>query len=338
MSNPELAMDKGSDTGIRRDNSMMAKIKRVARMRETGLILIIIALFIAMSFASPYFLTWTNMRAMGMAFAVEGIVVVGMCILLISGGIDLSVGSVVTFAMVLAGWLFLNGVDPWTASAIAIIACSVVGMGMGYCVTKIGLHHFIVSLAFMVIFRGVCLLMTQGRPLGLYSLPAEFKFIGQGDIGEIPFVIIMFLIIVIAFDYLLRHSTIFRKVFYTGSNEKAAAYSGIRTKKVIFLSTVLCSTLCGVAGVIYMARFASAPPYFGLGMELNVIAAAVIGGASLQGGSGTILGAILGAVLLSVVTSSLALLDVSTYWQDIIRGSILLAAVIFDHYMNKKKG
>ena len=123
----------------------------------------------------------------------------------------------------------------------------------------------------------------------------------------------------------------FRKVFYTGSNEKAAAYSGIRTKKVIFLTTTLCSALCGVAGIIYMARFGSAQPTFGIGMELNVIAAAVIGGASLSGGSGTIFGAILGTVLLSVVSSSLALLDVSVYWQDIIRGSILLAAVTIDH-------
>lgn len=321
MSNTDTALDVNSE--IRQDNSLPARLRRLVAMRETGLILIILLLFVVMSFASPYFLTWGNMRAMGMAFAVEGIVVVGMCILLISGGIDLSVGSVVTFAMVLAGFLFLQGVDPWTASAIAIIACAAVGAGMGYCVTKIGLHHFIVSLAFMVIFRGVCLLLTQGRPLGLYSLPAEFKFIGQGDVGAIPIVIIMFVVIVVVFDFLVRRSTAFRKVFYTGSNEKAAAYSGIRTKKIIFLSTVLCSTLCGVAGVIYMARFASAPPYFGLGMELNVIAAAVIGGASLQGGSGTIFGAILGVILLSVVTSSLALLDVSTYWQDIIRGSIL---------------
>ena len=321
----------------RQDVSAMARLKRIASMRETGLIVIIAILFIVMSFASPYFLTWVNMRAMTMAFAVEGIVVVGMTILLISGGIDLSVGSVVTFAMVLAGWLFLNGVDPWTASAITIVACAGVGGAMGWCVTRIGLHHFIVSLAFMVIARGACLLITQGRPLGLYTLPAEFKFIGQGAIGPVPFVIILFVVLVIVFDFMLRRTTIFRKVFYTGSNEKAAAYSGIRTKKVVFLSTVLCSTLCGIAGVIYMARFASAPPHFGLGMELNVIAAAVIGGASLNGGVGTILGAILGAVLLSVVTSSLALLDVSVYWQDIIRGSILLAAVSFDHMLNKKK-
>jgi ribose transport system permease protein len=189
----------------------------------------------------------------------------------------------------------------------------------------------------MVIARGACLLFTGGRPIGLFTLPAEFKFIGQGAIGPIPLVIIIFLIVVLAFDFMLRRTTAFRKVFYTGSNEKAAAYSGIRTKKVIFLTTTLCSALCGVAGIIYMARFGSAQPTFGLGMELNVIAAAVIGGASLNGGSGTIFGAILGAVLLSVVSSSLALLDVSVYWQDIIRGSILLAAVSIDHYLNKRR-
>jgi ribose transport system permease protein len=312
--------------------------RRLVRMRETGLILIILILFAAMSFASPYFLTWDNMRAMAMAFAVEGIVVVGMTILLISGGIDLSVGSVTALAMVIAGLLFLGGLDPWSASLIAIAACTAIGAGMGFFVTRVGLHHFIVSLAVMVIARGACLLGTGGRPLGLYTLPPEFKFIGQGSIGVIPLAIVIFVAVVITFDFMLRRTTMFRKVFYTGSNEKAAAYSGIRTKKVVFLTTTLSSALCGVAGVIYMARFGSAQPTFGIGMELNVIAAAVIGGASLSGGSGTILGAILGTILLSVVSSSLALLDVSVYWQDIIRGSILLTAVTVDHYLNKRRG
>ena len=311
---------------------------QVLKMRETGLIAIIAILFIVMSFASPYFLTWDNMRAMAMAFAVEGIVVVGMTVLLISGGIDLSVGSVTALAMVIAGLLFLSGVDPWVASALAIAASAAIGAFMGFFVTKIGLHHFIVSLAVMVIARGLCLLGTGGRPLGLYTLPPEFKFIGQGSIAGVPVVIILFVVFVAISDFVLRRTTLFRKVFYTGSNEKAAAYSGIRTKKVVFLTTTLCSALCGVAGVIYMARFGSAQPTFGVGMELNVIAAAVIGGASLKGGSGTILGAILGTVLLSVVSSSLALLNVSIYWQDIIRGSILLSAVTIDLYFTKRRG
>lgn len=311
--------------------------RKLLKMRETGLIVIILALFVVMSFASPYFLSWANMRAMSMAFAVDGILVIGMTILLISGGIDLSVGSVTAFAMVIAGWLFLNGMNPWLASGIAIALCAGIGAFQGFFVTKVGLHHFIVSLAVMVIARGACLLFTGGRPLGLFTLPPEFKFIGQGSIGPVPIVIIIFLVFVIAFDFLLRRTTMFRKVFYTGSNEKAAAYSGIRTKKVIFLTTTLCSTLCGIAGIIYMARFGSAQPTFGIGLELTVIAAAVIGGASLNGGSGSILGAILGVILLSLVSSSLALLDVSVYWQDIIRGSILLSAVTIDHYLNKRR-
>ena len=312
-------------------------LKPLLRARETGLIAIIVVLCVVMSFASPYFLTWVNIRAMTLVFAVEGIVVIGMTILLIAGGIDLSVGSVTALAMVIAGWLFLHGVDPWVASAISIAACTGLGATMGFFVTRVGLHHFIVSLAVMVIARGACLLGTGGRPLGLYTLPPEFKFIGQGAIGPIPVIIVVFVVSVVVFDFLVRRTTMFRKVFYTGSNERAAAYSGIRTKKVIFLTTTLCSALCGVAGIIYMARFGSAQPTFGIGMELNVIAAAVIGGASLSGGTGTILGGILGAILLSVVSSSLTLLDVSVYWQDIIRGSILLAAVSFDHYFNKRR-
>lgn len=313
-------------------------IRRLLRMRETGLILIILALFVAMSFASPYFLTWANMRAMSVAFAVDGIIVIGMTILLISGGIDLSVGSVTALAMVIAGWLFLNaGVDPWLASLISIACCAGIGAIMGFFTTRVGLHHFIVSLAIMVIARGICLLGTGGRPIGLFTLPPEFKFIGQGTVGPIPVVILIFVVFVVAFDFMLRKTVMFRKVFYTGSNEKAAAYSGIKTKKVIFLTTTLCSTLCGVAGIIYMSRFGSAQPTFGIGLELTVIAAAVIGGASLNGGSGSILGAILGVILLSLVSSSLALLDVSVYWQDIIRGSILLAAVTIDHFLNKRR-
>jgi ribose transport system permease protein len=185
--------------------------------------------------------------------------------------------------------------------------------------------------------RGLCLAITGGTPLSLFSLPPSFKFIGQGTVYGMPFVIIVFVVVVALFDLLLRRATVFRKVFYTGSNEKAAAYSGVRTDRVKFFCIVLCSTLAGLAGVIYMARFGAATPTFGLGMELNIIAAAVIGGASLNGGSGTILGAILGMALLSVVSSSLILLDVSPYWQDTIRGMILLAAVSFDHVLHKNK-
>ncbi|RWC39765.1 MAG: ABC transporter permease [Mesorhizobium sp.] len=310
---------------------------QLASMREAGLIVIILALCIAMSFASPHFLTWGNFRAMLMSFSIEGIVVVGMTVLLIVGGIDLSVGAVVCFSMVVSGALFLAGLDPWTASLIGIGVSALIGAAMGFFVTVIGLNHFITSLAAMVIVRGMCLVVTKGTPLSLFTLPPTFKAIGQGSFNNIPYVILIFVVVVAIFDFLLRRATAFRKVFYTGSNEKAAQFSGIRTNQVKFWVTVLCSTLAGLAGVIYMARFGAATPTFGAGMELNIIAAAVIGGASLNGGSGTIFGAILGMALLSVVTSSLILLDVSVYWQDMIKGCILLAAVSIDHFLHRKK-
>lgn len=312
-------------------------LSRFGSMREAGLIAIILGLAVVMSFASPHFATWGNVRAMLMSFSVEGIVVVGMTVLLIVGGIDLAVGSVVCFSMVVGGSMFLMGVDPWTASLIAIAVSAMIGAVMGFFVTVVGLNHFITSLAAMVIVRGMSLVVTKGTPLSLFTLPPQFKAVGQGEFYGIPYVIIIFVFIVVLFDFLLRRATAFRKVFYTGSNEKAAEYSGIKTKEVKFWVTVLCSTLAGVAGVIYMSRFGAATPTFGVGMELNIIAAAVIGGASLTGGSGTIFGAILGIALLSVVTSSLILLDVSPYWQDMIKGCILLAAVSIDHFLHRRK-
>nr|WP_315494628.1 ABC transporter permease [uncultured Rhodoferax sp.] len=310
---------------------------KTSNLREAGLIVIIAVLCVAMSFASEFFLTWENIRAMLLSFAIEGIVVVGMTVLLIVGGIDLAVGSVVCLAMVIVGALFLMGMDPWSASLIAIAASAFIGLCMGLCVTKIGLSHFIASLAFMVIARGLSLAITQGTPQSLFALPPEFKAIGQGTVGGVPIVILIFAAIVIISDFVLRKSTLFRKVFYTGSNERAAMYAGINVNRVKLWVTVFCATMSGIAGVIYTARFGAATPTFGVGMELNVIAAAVIGGASLKGGSGTIYGAVLGLALLSVVTSSLILLDVSVYWQDVIKGGILLLAVSLDHWMNTRK-
>lgn len=346
MSEPLTTPDLGgpptsvnAPSGRNSEKTGLQKIMSGSVGRNLGLVLALLLLVVVGAVtAGESFTTFSNALVILRQASIIGVVSIGMTLVIIAGGIDLSVGSVTALAMVIAGLLFLHGVDPWIASGVAIAACTAIGAGMGFFVTRVGLHHFIVSLAVMVIARGLCLLGTGGRPLGLYTLPEEFKFIGQGSIGVIPVVIIIFVVVVLAFDFLLRRTTMFRKVFYTGSNEKAAAYSGIRTKKVVFLTTTLCSALCGVAGIIYMARFGSAQPTFGIGMELNVIAAAVIGGASLSGGSGTIFGAILGTVLLSVVSSSLALLDVSVYWQDIIRGSILLTAVTIDHYLTKRRG
>ncbi len=315
---------------------IISLFNRFKNFREGTLILIIAAVCILMSFLSPYFMTWSNWKAIFLSFATEGIVVVGMTVILVLGGIDLSVGAVMCLAMCIAGKLFLVGVNPWVASVIALVVCAGIGAIQGLLVTKIGLVHFITTLAFMGIARGACFVITQGTPLSLFTLPQSFKFIGQGSIGPFPFVIIIFLVIVVVSDYMLRNSTVLRKVFYTGSNEKAAIFSGIRVKKVKIGVSVLCCTLSGLAGIIYMSRFGASTPGFGVGLEMTAISAAVIGGASLTGGEGTVFGSILGIALLSIITSSLILLDVSVYWQDLIKGLILLFAVSIDHIQHMK--
>ncbi len=312
-------------------------VRKLQSFREGTLILIILFVGVVMSFASPYFLTWPNIRAILLSFSTEGIVAVGMTIMLVGGGIDLSVGSVMCLAMVVAGKLFLLGVNPWLASLIALAVCSLIGAAIGLFVTRVGLSHFITSLGIMIVARGACYVITEGTPLSLYTLPKSFKFIGQGKIfGELPFVIVIFFVIVLISDYFLRHSTVMRKVFYTGSNEKAAIYSGINVNRVKIGVAMLCCTLTGLAGIVFMAKFGAATANFGAGLELTAIAAAVIGGASLTGGEGTVLGTILGTALVWIIISSMTLLDVSVYWQDLIRGCILLIAVSLDHLRRKK--
>ena len=311
--------------------------KAIRGFREGTLILIILAVCVIMSFVSPYFFTWPNLKAIMLSFSTEGIVVVGMTLILVVGGFDLSVGSVMCLAMVIGGKLFLLGVNPWLASLIGIAFCSLIGYTMGIFVTKVGLNFFITTLAFMGIARGLSFVITQGTPLSLFALPKSFKFIGQGTVYSIPLTIFIFAVIVVISDYLMRKSSLARKVFYTGSNEKAAIFSGINTHRVKIGACIFCSTLSGLAGIIYMSRFGASIPGFGIGLELNAISAVVIGGASLTGGVGTVLGSILGIALLQTITGSMVLLDVSPYWQDLIRGGILLGAVSLDHIRHTRK-
>jgi ribose transport system permease protein len=304
---------------------------------EINLIFIIAVIWIVLSFASKNWNTWGNIRAIMMSFSIEGIVVIAMTIMLIVGGFDLSVGSVMALTMIISGQLFLMGVNPWIASIIAVIAAACIGAVIGFFVTKIGLNFLITTLAIMVVARGACYVLTKGTPLSLFELPASFKFIGQGRISGIPFVVIVFFIIVIFGDFMLRKSSVLRKVIYTGSNERAAILSGINTSRVKFVVCILTSAIAGFAGILYMAKFGGATAQFGTGLEITAISAAIIGGASLSGGKGTVLGAVLGIAFLQIITGAMVMLSVSVYWQDFIRGLILLLAVTLDHIRQSRR-
>jgi ribose transport system permease protein len=308
--------------------------------REGTTILIILVIGTIMAFLSPVFLTGANFSTMFKIFVINGWVVIAMTLVIISGGIDLSVAAVMAFVGVVAGQLFLVFQwNIWLASLAGILVGGFIGFLNGFFITRIGLSPFIVTLAMSQIARGTAYVLSQAMPLPLNNVPPNFKFIGRGVIGGtgIQFVIVLFIVVVIIFDVLARRSTMLRKVYYIGSNEKSARFSGINVNRVRMGIYVLSGLLAAIAGILAIARFNSAPPYGYQGVEMDAISAAVIGGTSMNGGEGTILGAVLGIALLALIQTAINLLGVSPYWQTFVTGAILLVAVTIDFLTHRKK-
>jgi ribose transport system permease protein len=311
-----------------------------AGFREGTTILIILVIGTAMAFLSPVFLTGANFSTMFKIFVINGWVVIAMTLVIISGGIDLSVAAVMAFVGVVAGQLFLvYNWNIWIASLAAVFVGTFIGLANGFFITRVGLSPFIVTLAMSQIARGTAYVLSQAMPLPLNNVPVNFKFIGRGVIGNtgIQFVIVLFIVVAVIFDLLARRSTILRKVYYIGSNEKAARFSGINVNRVRMGVYVLSGFLAAVAGILAIARFNSAPPYGYQGVEMDAISAAVIGGTSMNGGEGTVFGAVLGIALLALIQTAINLLGVSPYWQTFVTGAILLVAVTIDFLTHRKR-
>lgn len=311
--------------------------KSIFRMRETSIILIIFVVAGLLSIFKPVFLSQSNMRTTGIGLAADGIVAVGMTVALVLGAMDLSVGSVMSFATVTAGALYLAGVNIWLATLLAIIVGTGCGLFNGFMIGKVGLNPFVTTLGMMSLGRGASYVLTQGSPLSLGGLPKSFLFLGGGNVAGIPMLVIIFVVIAVTGDLMMRKSESLRKVFYIGSNEKASMLSGINVSKVKIGVFTLTAFLASIAGILTLSRFHVATPTGGTGAEMRAISAAVIGGTSLAGGEGTVLGAILGVMLINIINSGLVLLNVSVYWQELVMGSILLIAVTIDLFGHKKK-
>lgn len=309
----------------------------IKNFREATLLLTIIGFSIILAFIAPNFLTRGNIRTTAIGMAADGIIAIGMTVALISGGFDLSVGSILGLSSVVAGVLYLSGVNIWLSCIIAILVCALCGLFNGLFIGKIGINPFIVTLGMMGIARGIAYVLTTGSPQSLASVPQSFSSLGRGSVIGIPIIVIVFLILAIVGDYAMRNSSPLRMVFYTGSNEKAAILSGINTSRVKIGVFTLTAVLSSIAGLLTLSRFGVATPTAGEGTELRVISAAVIGGASLKGGEGTIFGTVLGVILLNVISNALVLLKVSVYWQSLINGIILITAVTIDHITQQRK-
>lgn len=320
---------------VNRGSMILKSVRTVSAFREFALIIVLAIFAIAMSFASPVFLNKENIEAILLALSVEATIATGMVILLISGGLDLSVGSTLGLTGVVAGLSLTAGIPAPLSIGIGLIAALAVGFANGLLVSKLKINPFITTLGMSITIRGLLLVIAQGR--AVLNLPPSFTVIGQGRLFGIQYPIYIMLVLVIIGDLLMRNSRFFRQNYYIGGNEKAARLSGINVDTVKIANYCIVALLAGVAGLLITARFGSASVTVGSGTELRVITATIIGGASLNGGEGSVFGAFLGALFMGVLANALNLLGVDVYWQNLVTGLILITAVVIDVINERRK-
>jgi ribose transport system permease protein len=307
------------------NDSMMS---RIFRFRELPLLFVNIIIVVLLMFLSPHFLNSRNLIAVLMGASFDTMVAIGMTLLLISGGFDLSVGSVVGFGGVMAGKMLILGTGVFAAFGIGLLAGAFVGFINGYIVTKLRVNPLITTLAMMQIIRGVIYVITKG--LGIPLLPDNFNIIAQKQFWGIQTPVFIMIILVIIAEIFFRKSVFFRQYYFIGGNEESARLSGIRVDMLKWLAYIISGVLAALAGILMASRMGGAQSAAGVGLEMRVVTACVIGGCSLAGGEGTVLGAFLGVLLMALVRNAFNLLGVSVYWQQAAMGSILLFAVLLD--------
>jgi ribose transport system permease protein len=313
----------------------MGTLRRLTKARESMIGLIVLGIFIIMSFASPYFLSSGNLMAVLLGLSLEAIIAVAMVNLMVSGGFDMSVGSVVGFVGAATALMVKADFPIVFAVIIGLMLGAAIGSFNGVIVAKIGINPFVTTLSSLSLFRGLTLILSQGQNIS--GLGDAFKTIGQARLLGIQMPIWYAIILMIVMDILLRKSRFFRQNYYIGGNEKAARLSGIQIDKMKIFNYMLTGLLAGFAGIVMASRLGAASNSAGTGMELRVITAVIIGGASLKGGEGSALGAFLGSFLMALVTNALTLFGVDVYWQTFVIGGTLLIAVLIDQLSRNRK-
>jgi len=297
----------------------------------------LIALMVGFSLASPNFLQTANIITILQATSVNGVLAVAATLVIISGGIDLSVGTLMTFCAVIAGVLMTNlGLPIWIGVPGGLLAGLLCGSLSGFFIAKLKIPPFIATLGMMLIYKGLSLAICGAKPIYFTSTPG-FTQISTGSligmvIPGLPIpngVLILFLVAAIA-AFILGRTVLGRFVFALGSNEEALRLSGVNTGNWKIAVYGLAGAVCGIAGILIASRINSAQPAIGQGYELDAIAAVVIGGTSLSGGRGTMLGTMIGALIISVVANGLRILSVPQEWQIVVTGSIIILAVYLD--------
>lgn len=308
--------------------------KRITGRSEFSIFVGLIVLCILMSFLSEYFLKVSNIFNIFNQISRYGIVSVGMALVIISGGIDLSVGYVVGLTACLCAYFSSAMALPWfVVLPLTLLVGMIIGLVNGLLVTRVKLVPFIVTMAMGKILSGCTLLLTRGRPIKFQS---GLAWLGKGYIGPIPVAVIVMLLTIILGSIFAQKTLTGRNIYAIGNNERTAQLSGINVKALKTLTYIITSTLCSLCGVIVAGNLSSADATLGVGYETDTIAAVVIGGVAMSGGEGTIWGSLLGAAIIGILKNAFVLLRISAYWQSIVIGIVIIAAVTIDKLRTAK--
>ena len=311
-------------------NAPRRPINVSALLAQYGILLVFVLLCVVLTFANPFFLTEQNISNVLRQTSINGILAIGMTYVILTGGIDLSVGSVLAFSSMVAASL-VSGERPqgvFVAVMAGLGTGAALGMVNGLLVSRFGVPPFVATLGMLSVARGLTFIYTDGTPIP--NLSPAFRTIGQGFVGPIPVPVFIFAGVALLFWWVLKYTTFGRYIYAVGGNERSARTSGVNTRGVLFGAYIIAGSLAGLAGLILTARTTSALPQAGVSYELDAIAAVVIGGTSLSGGTGSVLGTVIGALIIGVINNGLDLLGVSSYYQQVIKGVIIITAVLLD--------
>ncbi|MDR2211835.1 MAG: ABC transporter permease [Spirochaetaceae bacterium] len=304
--------------------------------RRYGIGLVMILMMAVLSIASPAFRTTDNVLNVLLQVSINGILSVGMAFVMIAGGIDISIGSMLALTSSVAGMVLLKTENIPLAIVVSIAATTIAGFMNGILVAKFKMFPFVVTLATQLVFRGFGYFVSGGYAHSI-EVP-EFKIIGTGRMfNVIPYPIIIFFLVVVIAYILLHWTKTGRYVYAVGGNVNAATASGVNVSKTQIITYVISGVCCGIAGIIMTSRINASQPNIGVGYETDAIAACVIGGASFAGGLGTIPGTVIGIIIIGLIYNGMNLLGISSYWQTIMKGLLIVAAVLLDLLLHTKK-
>jgi ribose transport system permease protein len=310
------------------------RVTKGIKIQNFGPLLGLFLIVVALSVMNGDFLTVGNIFNVLRQISINALIAFGMTFVILTGGIDLSVGAILALSSSIAAGLMAGGMNTWMAVLIGLIAGSVMGMVNGLLVTKGKVAPFIATLATMTVFRGLTLVYTQGKPIT--GLNEDFAFLGKGYFLQIPMPVIWMVVAFAVLYVILKHTTFGRRVYALGSNEEATWLSGIHTSKVKIMVYSISGLLAAISGIILTSRLNSAQPTAGGAFELDAIAAVVLGGTSLSGGRGWIVGTLIGAMIIGVLDNGLNLLNVSSFYQQVVKGVVILIAVLIDRSKSRK--